>query len=202
MEKVDQKKSLKALYGPGIGPPTVVNVPSASFLMVEGEGDPNTAPAFQDAVETLFSMSYALKFAVRHQLGQDYVVMPLEGLWWTDDMTRFDIRDKGSWKWTLLIRQPPGITEAMIEATRLEVGRKKDLANLGRCRFEVFEEGLSAQVLHRGPFEAEGPTVETLHRFIKAGGHNLRGKHHEIYLSDFRRTAPEKLKTIIRQPLA
>jgi hypothetical protein len=173
------------------------------FLMIDGEGDPNTAESYSNAIEALYSLSYALKFMVKKgEWGIDYGVMPLEGLWWADDMTAFTVGNKDAWEWTMMIMQPEFITPDMVEAARQEVGRKKNPVALSLVRFEAFKEGKAAQIMHIGPFSEEGPTIEKVHAFIENTGSRRRGKHHEIYLSDIRRAAPEKWKTIIRQPLA
>lgn len=199
-EKVDLKRRLPHLYAPSAREVTEVDVPPAAYLMVDGAGDPNVSPEFQAAVEALFSLSYALKFAVKKgPLAIDYTVMPLEGLWWADDMANFDVARKSDWKWTLMILQPEWIDAALVADTLLQVRAKKPLPVLERVRFETFAEGRCAQILHVGPFAEEGPTIEKLHRHIAGQGARLVGKHHEIYLSDLRRTAPEKLKTVLRQ---
>ncbi|RFO95495.1 hypothetical protein DIC66_17865 [Rhodoferax lacus] len=201
MEKKDFKKELKHLYAASAKEVVQVDVPAMHFLMVDGQGDPNTAPSFAQAVEALFSVSYTLKFLVKKgPLALDYGVMPLEGLWWADDMKDFGLRDKSNWKWTAMVMQPACITQALVDQAVAEVRKKKDLPALDKLRFEAFTEGPCAQTLHIGPFSAEGPTIEKVHQFIAARG-RLRGKHHEIYLSDTRRAAPEKWKTIVRQPM-
>lgn len=203
MLKIDYKKELKHLYNPSAKNVELVDVPRMNFLMIDGEGDPNTAKSFSDAIEALFSLSYTLKFMVKKgPLGIDYGVMPLEALWWADDMTAFRIGNKSAWKWTVMIMQPECITLDLALAAMQEVGRKKALAALPLARFEPFTEGPSAQIMHIGPFSEEGPTIEKAHAFITASGAKLSGKHHEIYLSDIRRAAPEKWKTIVRQPLS
>ena len=202
MEKLDLKKELKHLYQTPAKEVVEVDVPTMNYLMVDGEGDPNIVSAFAEAVETLFTVSYTLKFMVKKGvLATDYGVMPLEGLWWADDMTKFSIADKSNWKWTAMIAQPPFVTQAMLDAALAEVKNKKNPAALSQLRFEAFTEGKCAQILHIGPFSDEGPTIARLHKFIETNGGKLRGKHHEIYLSDIRKAAPEKWKTIIRQPL-
>lgn len=202
MEKLDLKKELKHLYQTSAKEVVEVEVPTMNYLMVDGEGDPNTVSSFAEAVEALFTVSYTLKFMVKKgALATDYGVMPLEGLWWADDMSKFSIEDKSNWKWTVMIAQPPFITQAMLEAAIAEVKKKKNPAALSRLRFESFAEGKCAQILHIGPFSAEGPTIARLHKFIETNGGKLCGKHHEIYLSDIRKAAPEKWKTLIRQPL-
>ena len=201
MEKVDFKKELKHLYQASARKVVQVDVPPMGFLMVDGEGDPNTAQAYEDAIEALFAVAYTLKFMVKKgPLALDYGVMPLEGLWWADDMTHFGTRDKSNWKWTAMIMQPPFITPAMMYGAIAEVQKKKTLPALGRMRLANFAEGQCAQTLHVGPFSGEGPTIAKVHQFIRAHGH-LRGKHHEIYLSDIRKAAPDKWTTIIRQPM-
>lgn len=202
MEKLDLKKELKHLYQASAKEVVEVEVSTMNYLMVDGEGDPNIVSAFAEAVEALFTVSYTLKFMVKKGvLATDYGVMPLEGLWWADDMTKFSIADKSNWKWTVMIAQPPFVTRAMLDAAFAEVKKKKNPAALSRLRFESFTEGKCAQILHIGPFSEEGPTIARLHKFIETNGGKLYGKHHEIYLSDIRKAAPGKWKTIIRQPL-
>jgi len=203
MKKIDFKKELKHLYGVSAKKVEAVEVPQMNFLMIDGEGDPNTAESYGNAIEALYSLSYALKFMVKKgEWGIDYGVMPLEGLWWADDMSAFTSGNKDAWKWTMMIMQPEFITPDMVESARQEVGRKKNPVALPLIRFEAFKEGKAAQIMHIGPFSEEGPTIEKVHAFIENTGSRRRGKHHEIYLSDIRRAAPEKWKTIIRQPLA
>lgn len=202
MEKLDLKKQWKHLYAPKTGTIVAVDVPPLTYLMVDGEGDPNTSQAFQEAVEALYALSYTLKFSLKKgPRAIDYGVMPLEGLWWADDPRVFHQADKSTWKWTAMILQPDFIAQAEVDAAFEQVRKKKNPAALGRVRFEALEEGACAQVLYLGPFSEEGPTIQRMHEFIHAKGKELRGKHHEIYLSDPRKTAPEKLKTIIRQPM-
>jgi len=202
MKKLDLKKQWKQLYGAKAGTIAAVDVPPLAYLMVDGQGDPNTSQAFQEAVEALYALSYTLKFALKKgPRAIDYGVMPLEGLWWADDPRVFHAADKSAWKWTAMIAQPEFITRAEVNAAIAEVRKKKNPAALDRARFETLTEGAAAQILYVGPFSAEGPTIQRMHDFIHAAGKELRGKHHEIYLSDPRRTAPEKLKTILRQPM-
>lgn len=200
MEKIDLKKELKALYRPSARNVSEVNVPRFDFLMIDGEGDPNTSPAYKEAVEALFSVSYAAKFAVRKESNIDYAVMPLEGLWWADDMSTFLRGEKADWKWTLMIMQPSFVTPQLIQSAVRGLQDKRELPGLAKLRFEQFGEGRCAQMLHIGPFSEEGPTIARIHDYI-ANTSALRGKHHEIYLSDIRRAAPEKWKTVIRQPM-
>lgn len=184
--------------------PELVDVPTMNFLMIDGHGDPNTSQEYKEAIGALYAMSYSLKFAFKKEIGLDYRVGPLEGLWWADDMARFGER-KTDWSWTMMIAQPDQLTEQRFAAMQQEVGRKKRLPGLDRIRLDSFHEGLCAQILHVGPFSAEGPTIERLHSFIRERGYGFDGrrqKHHEIYLGDPRRAAPTKWKTVIRQPIA
>jgi hypothetical protein len=202
MKKIDLKKQWKQLYGAKAGAIVAVDVPPLAYLMVDGKGDPNTSKEFGEAIEALYALSYTLKFALKKGPREvDYGVMPLEGLWWADDPRAFHAADKSAWKWTAMIVQPEFITRAEVDAAVEAVRKKKNPAALSRVRFETFTEGPFAQILYVGPFAEEGPTIQRLHEFIRAAGKELRGKHHEIYLSDMRRTAPEKLKTILRQPM-
>jgi hypothetical protein len=200
MQKIDLKKDFKHLYQPSAKEVVQVDVPAMSYLMIDGEGDPNTARAYSDAVAALFTVSYALKFMVKKSNAIDYGVMPLEGLWWTDDMSKFSTADKSNWQWTMMILQPSFVAREVIENAIGEVKKKKNPTAISKIRFEHFAEGTCAQILHIGPFTEEGPTVEKLHEFIDSRG-QLVGKHHEIYLSDTRKAAPAKWKTIIRQPM-
>jgi len=200
MKKIDFKKDLKRLYQPATKEVVMVEVPSMNFLMIDGRGDPNTSKSYQEAVEALFSVSYAIKFKVKKTLAIDFGVMPLEGLWWADDMANFSVDDKSGWQWTMMIMQPEFVSTALVCDTIAEVKKKKKLPALDLLRIEPFAEGKSAQILHIGPFSAEGPTVDKVHAFIAVNG-KLSGKHHEIYLSDIRKADPAKWKTVIRQPL-
>jgi hypothetical protein len=200
MKKIDVKKDLKRLYLPSAKEVVQVEVPAMNFLMIDGQGDPNTSPSYQAAVEALFSVAYAIKFKVKKTLAIDYGVLPLEGLWWADDMSAFSVGDKSGWKWTMMIMQPEFVSTALVRDTIAEVKKKKELPALVQLRFAPFREGKAAQVLHVGPFSAEGPTVARVHAFIDAVG-KRSGKHHEIYLSDIRKADPAKWKTVIRQPL-
>lgn len=203
MPKTDLKKDLKHLYFPSAKEVSVVEVAEMNFLMVDGAGDPNTTQDFQQAIEVLYALSYTLKFTIK-KLGSapDHTVMPLEALWWTDESGRLNVEDKTSWKWTAMIVQPPSVTEGLLAEAANQVREKRNPAGLSKVRFEPFNEGLSAQIMHVGPYSEERPTIERLHRFIEDNGYVLVGKHHEIYLGDPRRTAPERLKTVVRQPIA
>ncbi|MBT8204263.1 MAG: GyrI-like domain-containing protein [Eudoraea sp.] len=201
MEKRDLKKELKPLYNPRASKVVTVEVPEFNFLKVDGKGDPNTSKTYKEAVEALYSLSYALKFAIKKgPLAIDYGVLPLEGLWWADDMEQFEQTPKSEWKWTAMIMQPEMVTETLVQEVLEAVRKKKDLPALEQVRFEPYQEGRAAQILHIGPFSEEGPTIQKVHEYIRKLGYTQKGKHHEIYLSDIRRAAPEKWKTIIRQP--
>ena len=201
MEKLDFKKQFKDLYTASAKSPAIIEVPPMKFLMIDGQGDPQSQP-FQEAIQTLYGMSFTAKFMLKKDTSTpDYVVPPLEGLWYTQDMADFDLNEKGKWKWTLMIMQPEWFTQEAYEEARETLEKKKNPPALSRLRFETFHEGKSAQIMHIGPYDAEAATIRQLHTFINAQNHTLRGKHHEIYLSDPRRCQPERLKTIIRQPV-
>lgn len=202
MKKIDIKKNLKHLYQPSAKEVEQIDVPAMNYLMADGAGDPNMSPEFAAIVEALFALSYTLKFMVKNgTLAIDYGVMPLEGLWWADDMSSFSAGDKSKWKWTLMIMQPEFISRGMVDAAIAEVRAKKNPAALSRVRFEKLAEGSAAQIMHIGPFSEESPNILRVHQFIESSGHKRVGKHHEIYMSDIRKTAPSKWKTIIRQPM-
>lgn len=202
MSKVDFKKEYKEFYSP---PQefVVVKVPEMQFLMVDGHGDPNIAQEYQDAVEALYAVAYKIKFTSKKQFGKDYVVPPLEGLWWAEDMEFFTTaRDKSQWDWKMMIMTPEWIPSGMFEEVIELVRKAKNPAALDKVRLESYQEGLSVQILHIGSYDDEGPTLMKLHReFIPANGFLENGKHHEIYLSDPRKVAAEKLKTVLRQPI-
>lgn len=203
MGKVDFKKELKHLYRPAKVEFSVVDVPAMQFLMVCGHGDPNVVQAYAEAVEALYAVAYKIKFASKKSLDRDYVVPPLEGLWWAQEMAAFTTAlDKSRWDWTMMIMQPDWITPVMVEEARVLVRKQKELTELSRVRLETYAEGLSVQIMHIGPYDEEGPTLQRLHHeFMPANGYTFNGKHHEIYLSDPRRVGPEKLKTVLRQPV-
>ena len=203
MSKIDFKKELKHLYKPSGKKFEVVDVPSMQFLLIDGHGDPNTAQDYQDAVEALYGVSYKLKFMSKKELGKDYVVPPLEGLWWAENMETFaSQRDKSQWDWTMMILQPEWITPEMVNAAIQEVEKKKGLPALAKLRLETYHEGLSVQIMHTGSYDDEGPILAELHsEFIPENGYEEAGKHHEIYLSDPRKVVPDKLKTVLRQPI-
>ena len=198
---IDLRRELSALYS-ATREPAFVDVPELPFLMTDGHGDPNTAPAYAAAVQALYSVAYTIRFALKRGApAVDAPVMPMEGLWWTPDMAAFSTADKSQWDWTMMIVVPEQVTAAVVEDARVAAARKHPLASLDRLRLERFAEGRCAQVLHVGPYRDEGPTVAAQHAFIAEHGYALRGKHHEIYLGDPRRSAPERLRTIVRQPV-
>ncbi len=200
LKKLDWKKDLKYLYDALKDKVSEVDVPPMNYLMVNGKGDPNTSQEYREAVEALFSTAYAVKFALKKSGGADYSVMPLEGLWWPDGNTPFVPGNKQGWLWTALIAQPPMVTPQLLQ-TVLDQVKKKSLPALARLRFESLTEGKSVQILHVGPYSAEGPAIAGLNQYVRESGYQLSGKHHEIYLNAPDRTAAEKLKTIIRQPV-
>jgi hypothetical protein len=202
MEKIDFRKKLKHLYQPSTKDVVQVEVPKMNYLMLDGEGDPNTSSAYQAGVEALFAPSYSIKFmAKKGALAIDYGVMPMEGIWWADDISKLSMNDKSNWKWTMMIMQPDFVTREMVDKAVEEVRRKKNPAALGEVRFTSLTEGTCVQIMHIGPFSVESPTIERLHRFIADSGCKAVGKHHEIYLRDIRKADPEKWKTVIRQPM-
>jgi hypothetical protein len=171
--------------------------------MIDGHGDPNVAPEYTEALEALYAVAFKVKFLSKKHLGRDYVVAPLEGLWWAEDMETFTVqRDKSAWDWTMMIMQPDWINAQIWQEAREQVEVQKSPVALEKLRLETYDEGLSVQILHLGPYDDEGPTLHKLHHeFIPQNGYEVRGKHHEIYLSDPRRVAPEKLRTVLRQPI-
>jgi len=190
------------LYSPSAKAVVKTDVPSFNFLKIDGKGDPNTSESFQTAVESLFALSYMLKFKKKSESQDlDFVVMPLEVLWWADDMDAFLTGKKDQWEWTCMIHQPDFITQTDVENAKITVTTKKGIAEVNKVRFQPFHEGKSAQILYVGPYADEAPAIREIHVFIKDNGYQRDGFHHEIYLNDPRRTAQEKLKTIIRQPM-
>ena len=201
--KIDFKKTIGS-YRAKRDKFEVVEVPDMQFLMVDGHGDPNVSPAFGEAIEALYPVAYKLKFASKQDLGRDYVVPPLEGLWWADDPAAFTTaRDKSKWHWTLMIMVPDWLGQSDVEAAIEKAGAKDPPVRLGDVRLEALSEDLCVQTLHVGPFDDEGSVLARLHdEFIPDHRIEMTGRHHEIYLSDFRRVAPEKWRTILRQPVA
>jgi len=201
MTTIDMRKAQKDLYAPPTGAGKLVDVPPMRFLAIDGTGDLNASPAYSDAVAALYTVSYTLKMLRKRAGLGDYTVMPLEGLWWMRAGLSYSPVTRENWAWTMLIRQPDDLAAEQFGAAREQVAQKKGLANLAELRVEERHEGAAAQILHLGAYANEAPTIALLHDFIAAQGRTLRGKHHEIYLNDPRRVAPERLKTILRQPI-
>lgn len=200
MEKLDFRKSHPSLFSPKADAFVLVDVPKLRFVKVDGKGNPNTAPAYKAAVEWLYAVSYGMKMASK-QAGRDYVVPPLQGLWWADSPADFTAGRKDKWSWTMMIMVPDFVTGQQFTAA-VEKARKKLGDPPSSLRFEDYDEGLAVQILHVGSYDDEAPTIRRLHEeFLPANGLRETGPHHEIYLSDPRRTEPAKLKTILRQPV-
>jgi len=197
---IDLRREI-ASYSARRGRYDIVEVPPLPYLMIDGRGDPNTSPAYRGAIETLYPVAFALKFFSKRELGRDDKVLPLEGLWWADDPAVFtERRDKSRWSWTLMILVPEWITADHVTTARNAATGKAP--RIDELRFQTYDEALSVQTLHVGPYDAEGPVLERMHKeFIPAHGLRMTGKHHEIYLGDPRRAAPERLRTILRQPV-
>ncbi|MCU4295715.1 hypothetical protein D3I60_01215 [Brevibacterium permense] len=203
MDKIDFKRSLPSFRAKQ-GRFDLIEVPESQYLMIDGHGDPNTSPDFASALKSLYPLAYGLKFLSKLELGRDYVVPPLEGLWWADDMAAFtSARDKSAWDFTLMLLVPDWLDANHVDGVIDTVRAKGSAPRLGEIRFDALWEGTCVQTLHIGPFDDEGPVLEHMHAdVVPELGMTMAGKHHEIYLSDVRRTAPEKLRTVLRQPVA
>ncbi|QFZ19626.1 GyrI-like domain-containing protein [Saccharothrix syringae] len=200
-DRYDVKRELKRLYAPRNTDWALVDVPEQRFIAVDGHGNPNTSPDYARAVEALYSVAYTVKFASKRE-GRDFVVGPLEGLWWADDPEVFITRDKDRWHWRMLISQPDWVTDERIDEAKRIASAKKGLPAIEAVRPEVLHEGTSAQVLHIGPYDDEGPVLARLHHeWLAANGLRLTGLHHEVYVGDPRRTDPAKLRTVLRHPV-
>lgn len=200
MEKLDLRKKYKSFYSPPSSDFVLVDLPALQYLMIDGHGDPNSSQLYVDAIQTLYSLAYTLKFNLKKSAGADYTVMGLEGLWWVPNMADFSTEHKEDWLWTAMILQPDYITPELVAEAKQQCAAKGKAPLADQTRLETFSEGLSVQIMYFGRYADEGPTIRRMHEYIHANGMELRGKHHEIYLSDARRVAPEKCKTIIRQP--
>jgi len=203
MAKLDLRKQYKDLYKAG-PEPSLLTIPPLQYLCLDGRGDPNRSPDFGAAMQALYALAYGIKFAAKKQNPSlDFTVMALEALWWAEDMDAFSLDRRDDWLWRSVILQPDFVTTAMLDSVRVDALKKKPeiAAALNKTSLITVEEGLCAQIMHTGPYSAEGPTVAALHAFIAAQGLHKRGKHHEIYLSDPRRSSPERMQTIIRQPV-
>jgi hypothetical protein len=200
--KIDLWTEHKDVYSPSAKAPQLVKVPPLAYLAVDGEGDPSTAPAFREAIGALYGLAYTMKFAFKKESGLDFRVMPLSGLYHTDDPGAFPANLKEGWKWTLMMPVPTVVSAAAVKKAKAELMRRKgSVPALDLVQRRVVKEGLSAQIMHIGPYSAEGPTIERLHAFIREKGYTFAGSHHEIYLSDPNRTAPQRMKTIVRHPV-
>ena len=200
--RYDIKRELKQCYAPKNTDWALVDVPAQRFIAADGSGDPNTSAGYARAVEALYAVAYTIKFASKADLGRDFVVGPLEGLWWSDDPEVFITREKDAWQWRMLISQPDWISDDFIEEAKRAALAKKGLPAIAEVRRESLKEGTCAQLLHVGPYDDEGPALARLHHEYLAA-HDLRmsGHHHEVYLGDHRRTEPAKFKTVLRQPV-
>lgn len=201
MKTIDLKKTLKPYYTASAAGPVLLDVPALAALTVDGRGDPDS-PAFQEAVGSLYSVAYTLKFTLKKERAVDYPVMALEGLWCADDPKTFLNGERAKWRWTVFIVVPDIIAKTDVDAAVAAVRKKAKFPRFPEIRLARFAEGRAAQILHLGPYATEAATIERLHAFIAARGLAPRGRHHEIYLGDPRRSAPEKLRTILRQPVA
>lgn len=211
MEKLDLKKQYKSLYFPSAKAPQVVDVPVLQFLMIDGAiesgMEPGTSPLFEENTQALYNAAYTLKFMFKKRVENpiDYPVMAMEGLWWVEDGF-FDITIKDNWFYTIMIMVPDLVTpEGFAEALAQIRKKKGDQPGFARLRLEPFQEGLSVQMMHIGPYATEPLTVEKMRLFMEENGYQDQvergGKHHEIYLGDPRRAAPENLKTVLRHPV-
>ena len=201
MEKKDYKKIYKEFYNPSSKKPVVVDVPELNYLMIDGVGNPNVSQEYKDALATLYPVSYTIKFSLKKANVADFTVMPLEGLWWVEGEKEFSLDKKEDWSWTSMIMQPDSVSSKIVEDALVQVKEKRNPPALLKIRLKPYLEGLAVQIMHFGPYSEETPTIERLHAFAEEEGYNLRGKHHEIYLSDPNRTTPHKMKTVIRQPV-
>lgn len=198
----DMKRSLKQLYT-ARPEPQLIEVPKRRFLMVDGTGDPESTRAFQDAIGALYSVAYTVKFARKKATGETFVVPPIEGLWWSGEDGVLDLTDaKRTWRWRLMLAVPDDVTKAEVDDARTQAEKKHPNPALRKLHVKDYDEGLCVQVMHVGPYSTERPTIERMLSYARENAHELRGKHHEIYLGDPRRTKPEKLRTILRQPVA
>ena len=200
--KYDTKVAHKVLYSSSSRDFTMVEVPELHYLAIDGHGDPNTSVEYAEALEALYPVAYTLKFESKKALGRDFVVGPLEGLWRAEDMTAFTRREKDAWDWTMMISQPDWITEDMVASAIATVKAKKGIQAVDRLRLATLHEGIAVQILHIGSYDDEAPTLHRMHHeYMPAHGLTFNGDHHEVYLSDPRRTEAKKLKTILRQPV-
>jgi len=201
--KLDFKKEYKFLFSTSAKEVQKVHVPEFKYLMIDGQGDPNTVPEFPAKIQALYGLAYTMKFMLKQSdPAVDFVVAPLSGLWCAEDIAAYREGRKEEWLWTLMILQPDAVTPELLEKAKVKLAAKKDAPSCaGQVRLELLHEGAAVQILHIGSYSSEGPTIARLHDFMKENGYTFNGRHHEIYLGDPRRSQPEKLKTIIRQPV-
>ncbi len=200
MTAVDLSKAYREHYTARQDPETV-DVPVRSYLMIDGKGDPGTDQSYVDAVSALYPIAYGIRAALKKSTGDADKVMPLEGLWWAENMSRFRDLHRSEWLWTMMILQPDVVTPELADETITRTTNAKKLVSGHLVRFESMGDGLAAQVLHRGPYAEEAPTINRLHLYIAEQGFQLRGKHREIYLTDPLKSAPANMRTVIRQPM-
>jgi len=201
-KKIDLWAENKELYTPSAKEPSLVRIPPLAYLMVDGSGDPNTSTAFKDAIGALYGAAYTLKFMLKKNSGIDFRVMPLSGVFHAAQPGDLLEGRKDDWRWTLMMPVPSLVRQAdLARAVAEAVTKKKASPALHLLRREILKEGLCAHILHKGPYSEEKPTIEKLHAFIREQGLSFNGSHHEIYLSNPNRASPEKMKTIVRQPV-
>jgi len=207
METIDLRKQMKDLWSPPAGKVVLVTVPAMPYLVIEGVGNPSTSRAFQEAIQALYSAAYTMKFGAKSAGVAEWKVMPLEALWWKPSGRDLSDADYAAttpveMAWKALLMQPTVVTGDMLEQAKAEVVRKKkDVPALAQVRLETWAEGLCAQTMYVGPYEGERATIDMMHTWMVANGYRSRGRHHELYLSDPNRTAPERLRTILRLPV-
>lgn len=207
MDKLDLKKTDRAFYSGKKGRWDRIVIPPVPYLMIDGAGDPG-GPQYAAALGALYPLAYGLKFLKKAQ-AQDFAVPPLSARWWSEDLSAFVDGRRDKWQWTAMIRMPDFVTPADVETARTATLAKQakkaggaDPSLLRAVRLETLVEGDSFQTLHLGPYTDEAPVLADLHdRVMPEAGVTFGEPHHEVYLSDPRRVAPEKLKTILRQPV-
>ncbi len=202
-KKLDYKKEFPDLYKPSLKTPTIIKIPEMTFFMVDGTGDPNTSEEYKNTVQILYNISYTLKMKVikKETPDKDYVVPPLEGLWYMPKMDEWSMEDKDKWQWTMMIRIPDFIEDTQIRKALKILKETKNPSSFSKLRYEKYNEGTCVQIMYLGPYDDEPPTIKKIHQYAEKNGYNLNGNHHEIYLSDPRRIEPKRLKTILRQPI-
>ena len=202
-KKLDYKKEFPEIYKPSLKTPTIIKIPEMTYFMIDGTGDPNTSEEYKDIVQILYNISYTLKMKIikKETPDKDYVVPPLEGLWYMPKMDEWSMEDKEKWQWTMMIRIPDFIEDTQIKKALKILKETKNPSFFSKLRYEQYDEGTCVQIMYLGPYDEEPPTIKKMHQFAEKNGYILNGHHHEIYLSDPRRIEPERLKTILRQPI-